>query len=54
MGEVIQFNKLRMEKAYQQFGSLSINLALDEKKHGKTNRDIRHDYIKKYMKLLSK
>jgi hypothetical protein len=54
MGEVIHFNKLKMEKAYQNAGSLSINLALDNVTYKKITRNLKHDYIKAYMSLLSK
>jgi hypothetical protein len=54
MGEVIQFNKLRMEKAYQQNQTTCINLALDNVTQKKVTRNIKHDYVKAYMKLLSK
>ena len=53
MGEVVNFNKLKMEKQYQQSGSMSINLALDEKPK-KVNRNIALELQLGYMKLLSK
>jgi hypothetical protein len=54
VGEVINFNQVKVEKQYQQVGSLSINLALDNVKYEKHNRNIKQEMIKSYMKLLSK
>jgi hypothetical protein len=53
MGEVMNFNKHRIQKQYQQSGSLSINLALDERKQTKITRNISKEMQLGYMLLLS-
>jgi hypothetical protein len=54
MGEVINFNTYKIEKQYQQAGSISINLALDEVKQVKiTRKNIEREMIKGYLALLS-
>jgi hypothetical protein len=54
MGDVIKLNTYKIEKQYKQYRTSNINLALDNVKQEKVTLNIRHNYIKAYMRLLSK